>query len=105
MFARVGAPAFDLRFNFLGGGDTDFFYVAARLACRFHWVAEAVITETVPHNRTNLSWLVARGLRIGAINYHVAAQGGADGLVADQACGSRCLAALPLSLPTPCRLS
>ena len=37
----------------------------------FHWVAEAVITETVPRNRTNPTWLALRGLRIGAINYHV----------------------------------
>jgi hypothetical protein len=37
----------------------------------FHWAAEAVITETVPHNRTNPGWLLLRGLRIGAINYHV----------------------------------
>ena len=26
VFTRLGMPAFDLRFNFLGGGDTDFFY-------------------------------------------------------------------------------
>src|SRR3984893_7222344 len=31
VFARLGAPAFDLRFNFLGGGDTDFFYRCRRL--------------------------------------------------------------------------
>ena len=71
VFARVGAPAFDLRFNFLGGGDTDFFYRCRRLGMKFHWVAEATINETVPQNRTSLSWLITRGLRIGAINYHV----------------------------------
>ena len=70
-FARVGAPAFDLRFNFLGGGDVDFFSRCRRLGMRFHWVAEANISETVPQNRTSLSWLITRGLRIGAINYHV----------------------------------
>jgi len=71
VFDRVGAPAFDLRFNFLGGGDTDFFHRCRRLGMRFHWVAEARISETVPPGRTKLSWLIARGLRIGAINYHV----------------------------------
>jgi GT2 family glycosyltransferase len=71
VFQRVGAPAFDLRFNFLGGGDTDFFYRCLRLGMRFHWVSEATISETVPPSRTRLSWLITRGLRIGAINYHV----------------------------------
>ena len=71
VFERLGAPAFDLRFNFLGGGDTDFFYRCRRLGVRFHWVSEATINETVPQNRTSLSWLITRGLRIGAINYHV----------------------------------
>jgi GT2 family glycosyltransferase len=71
VFARLGAPAFDLRFNFLGGGDTDFFTRCRRAGMKFHWVAEALITETVPPSRTNLGWLALRGLRIGAINYHV----------------------------------
>ena len=44
---------------------------ACRLGLHFHWVAEAMISETVPQSRTSLSWLVTRGLRIGAINYHV----------------------------------
>ena len=38
---------------------------------KFHWAAEAVITETVPKSRTRPAWLALRGLRIGAINYHV----------------------------------
>ncbi len=69
--ARLGSPAFDLRFNFLGGGDVDFFFRCQREAMKFHWVAEAVIVETVPDNRTSPGWLALRGLRIGAINYHV----------------------------------
>jgi GT2 family glycosyltransferase len=71
VFARLGYPAFDLRFNFLGGGDYDFFTRCRRVGFRFHWAAEAVIVETVPTSRTNLGWLVRRGLRIGAINYHI----------------------------------
>jgi GT2 family glycosyltransferase len=71
VFARLASPAFDLRFNFLGGGDVDFFTRCRRAGLRFHWVADAVIVETVPNSRTNPGWLAMRGLRIGAINYHV----------------------------------
>ncbi len=71
VFAGLGDPAFDLRFNFLGGGDTDFFVRCARAGFKFHWTEEAVITETVPSSRTNPGWLALRALRIGAINYHV----------------------------------
>ena len=71
VFTRLGDPAFDIRFNFLGGGDTDFFVRCARAGVKFHWAAEAVISETVPAGRTHPGWLALRGLRIGAINYHV----------------------------------
>ncbi len=71
VFERLEEPGFDLRFNFLGGGDVDFFARCRRAGMKFHWVADAVITETVPASRTSFGWLMLRGLRIGAINYHV----------------------------------
>jgi GT2 family glycosyltransferase len=71
VFETLADPAFDLKFNFLGGGDTDFFARCRQAGMQFHWVADAVITETVPRSRTRPGWLVLRGLRIGAINYHV----------------------------------
>ncbi len=71
VFERLETPAFDLRFNFLGGGDTDFFVRCRQAGMKFHWAAEALITETVPQNRTSPGWLALRGLRIGAINYHI----------------------------------
>jgi GT2 family glycosyltransferase len=71
VFERLADPAFDLRFNFLGGGDTDFFVRCRQAGMRFHWAADAVIAETVPRSRTRPGWLVVRGLRIGAINYHI----------------------------------
>jgi GT2 family glycosyltransferase len=71
VFAKLGDPAFDVRFNFLGGGDTDFFVRCRQAGMKFHWAAEAVISETVPQSRTNPGWLALRGLRIGAINYHI----------------------------------
>jgi GT2 family glycosyltransferase len=71
VFETLEYPRFDLRFNFLGGGDTDFFTRCQDAGLRFFWNAEAEITETVPAARTAPRWLVMRGLRIGAINYHV----------------------------------
>jgi GT2 family glycosyltransferase len=71
VFARLADSTFDLRFNFLGGGDTDFFVRCAQAGMKFHWAADAVITETIPPNRTHPGWLALRGLRIGAINYHI----------------------------------
>lgn len=71
VFERLAVPIFDLRFNFLGGGDVDFFTRCRRAGMKFHWVSDAVITETVPETRSRPRWLALRGLRIGAINYHV----------------------------------
>jgi GT2 family glycosyltransferase len=71
VFASLGDPSFDLRFNFLGGGDYDFFSRCRQAGLRFHWAAEAVIVETVPRSRSNIGWLARRGLRIGVINYHI----------------------------------
>ena len=97
VFERVDTPALDLRFNFLGGGDTDFFYRALRLGLRFHWAAEATISETVPPSRTKLSWLITRGLRIGAINYHVQRKATPTAWLRARL-ALKLLAALPLSL-------
>jgi GT2 family glycosyltransferase len=71
VFEKLDDPTFDLRFNFLGGGDTDFFTRCRRAGMSFHWAADAIITETVPESRTRSNWLALRGLRIGAINYRV----------------------------------
>lgn len=70
-FAALKKPIFDLRYNFLGGGDTDFFARCRQAGVSFYWEADAVITETVPNSRTSIGWLTSRGLRIGAINYRV----------------------------------
>jgi GT2 family glycosyltransferase len=104
VFDRLADPTFDLRFNFLGGGDTDFFVRCRRAGMKFHWVAEAVITETVPDIRTHPGWLVLRGFRIGAINYHIEVK-------AAGTAWSRCtllvrmFARLPLSLVRAIRLA
>jgi hypothetical protein len=63
----------------------------------FHWMAEAVITETVPRSRTSLGWIAKRGLRIGAINYRVEYKAAQDA-VARARVYARLLGRLPLSL-------
>jgi glycosyltransferase involved in cell wall biosynthesis len=71
VFERLETPLFDLSFNYLGGGDTDFFTRCRAISLQFYWDQSAVVFECVPPRRTRLSWLIARGLRIGAINYLV----------------------------------
>jgi GT2 family glycosyltransferase len=104
VFERLADPAFDLRFNFLGGGDTDFFVRCRQAGMQFYWAADAVITETVPHSRTNPGWLVTRGLRIGAINYRIEVKA-ARTYLARARLLAKMLAMLPLSLIRAGRLA
>jgi GT2 family glycosyltransferase len=68
VFEALGSPAYDLQFNFLGGGDTDFFMRAKLAGFSSYWVREALVTETVPAARARVPWVLRRSLRIGAIN-------------------------------------
>lgn len=70
-FERLSHPEFDLRYNFLGGGDMDFFTRCRRAGFKFYWEQSARIVETVPGDRVRTAWVIQRGLRIGAINYLV----------------------------------
>jgi GT2 family glycosyltransferase len=96
-FAQLADPYFDTRFNFLGGGDTDFFVRCRQMGLPFYWAADAIITETVPEARTRTQWLMTRGLRIGAINYRIESKA-ADTLQARIKVFGRMAARLPLSL-------
>jgi glycosyltransferase involved in cell wall biosynthesis len=68
VFAQLGRPPLDPRFNFLGGGDMDFFTRCRRAGLSSYWVQEAMITETVSADRARIGWVLKRGLRIGSIN-------------------------------------
>lgn len=70
-YSRLDNPDFDLAYNFLGGGDNDFFTRCRRAGLKFYWANEARITETVPAGRLKSRWMIQRGLRLGAINYRV----------------------------------
>jgi GT2 family glycosyltransferase len=69
-FQRLGR-FFDAQFNFLGGGDTEFFTRAKAAGLRFFWAQDAVVREIVGPERVTSAWIFKRGLRIGAINYRI----------------------------------
>jgi GT2 family glycosyltransferase len=96
-FERLGLPAFDVGYNFLGGGDTDYFTRARHSGVRFHWVADAIITETVPLVRTTSGWLAARALRTGAINYRIECKH-AEGLARRAGIGLKSVAMIPVAV-------
>lgn len=61
-------PFLDPVFNFIGGGDSDFYRRARNAGFRFAWSAEAAVLETTPARRTEHAWVTARSLRNGAIS-------------------------------------
>ena len=69
VFAHLDPTLFDLAFNFLGGGDMDFFARCHAAGFTFWWCKEAIIHETVAAERTNPNWLMRRSVRTGSINY------------------------------------
>ncbi|WP_420410651.1 glycosyltransferase family 2 protein [Hoeflea sp.] len=61
-------PFLDPAFNFIGGGDSDFYRRARAKGFGFAWCTEAAVMETLPSRRTEFSWVNARSLRNGAIS-------------------------------------
>jgi hypothetical protein len=68
---RLGHPFLDERFDFTGGGDSDFFSRAKAAGFRFWWVQEAAQRETMPARRSETDWIVARALRNGALSAQI----------------------------------
>jgi len=69
VFEGLASPDFDLRYNFLGGGDMDFFTRCRKAGFTFYWCADAIAYEFVPKDRTTARFLMARSVRTGSINY------------------------------------
>jgi len=68
VLVRMGPPFLDLRFNFMGGGDSDFLSRSRQAGFRLAWCAEAKVGETVPARRLEADWIRARSLRNGVIS-------------------------------------
>lgn len=71
VFSTLQSPQFDLRFNFLGGGDMEFFTRCKAADLAFWWCAEAGVTEYVTSDRISKSWLMQRSIRTGSINFMI----------------------------------
>jgi hypothetical protein len=68
VLAAMGPPFLDLKFNFMGGGDSDFLSRAAQRGFKLAWCAEAPVREAVPPRRVEADWIRARSLRNGVIS-------------------------------------
>jgi GT2 family glycosyltransferase len=68
VLVAMGSPFLDLRFNFMGGGDSDFLSRASQKGFRLAWCAEAPVYEAVPARRLEADWIRSRSLRNGVIS-------------------------------------
>ncbi|RDJ26978.1 glycosyltransferase [Bosea caraganae] len=68
---KLGFPFLDESFDFTGGGDSDFFRRAGEAGFRFWWVQDAAMRETMSRRRSEFGWILARGLRNGAISAQI----------------------------------
>lgn len=71
VFESLPSPPFDRRFNFLGGGDMEFFTRCRKAGFTSWWCSEAEIHEFVPAERTTARFLTTRSIRTGSINYTI----------------------------------
>ncbi|HEV7258748.1 MAG TPA: glycosyltransferase [Bosea sp. (in: a-proteobacteria)] len=71
VFEKLPRPPFDVRFNFLGGGDMEFFTRCRLAGFKTWWCAEAIAHEFVAPERTTASFLAKRSVRTGSINYMI----------------------------------
>ena len=71
VFEGLANANFDPAFNFLGGGDTEFFTRCRKAGFKFHWCHEASISEQVTPNRLALGWVLRRSIATGVINYRI----------------------------------
>jgi GT2 family glycosyltransferase len=75
VFSGLASPLFDEAFNFLGGGDMDFFSRCRLAGFRFWWCKEAVVYEAIARDRSTVTWLLRRSIRTGSINYIIDRKG------------------------------
>lgn len=65
---HMPSPHLDPMFNFIGGGDSDFYSRCKLEGYTFAWCNTAPVLEDVPSQRATLKWVNARSLRNGSIS-------------------------------------
>jgi len=61
-------PYFDIKFNFMGGGDSDLLSRIIQKGFKLAWCQEGIVSELVPARRVESDWIRARSLRNGVIS-------------------------------------
>lgn len=103
VFEQLDRQDFNVEFNTLGGGDTEFFTRCRLAGCRSYWAQDALIHEAVPPARLRARWILLRSLRTGAINHKIERLH-ARGIAAWLRLALKTLAVLPASVPRGLRL-
>lgn len=65
---HMPSPHLDPLFNFIGGGDSDFYSRCKLEGFTFAWCNTAPVLEDVPSQRATFKWVNARSLRNGSIS-------------------------------------
>lgn len=65
---HMPSPHLDPLFNFIGGGDSDFYSRCKLEGLTFAWCSTAPVLEDVPSQRATFKWVNARSLRNGSIS-------------------------------------
>jgi hypothetical protein len=71
LFEGLASPRFDTQFNFLGGGDTEFFTRSRKAGFAFYLRYEACVHAQVTSNRMALRWVFRRRIATGVINFRI----------------------------------
>jgi glycosyltransferase involved in cell wall biosynthesis len=71
VFETFGEPTLDPRFNFLGGGDMDFFTRCHLAGFKSYWNEKARVFEIVPAQRMKAGFVLGRSIATGVINYTI----------------------------------
>ncbi len=67
LFKKYKQP-FEVGFNKMGGSDSHFFKKIHKDGFITKWNDEAIVKEIVPEQRTKISWIIKRMMRVGASN-------------------------------------